>query len=102
MTTETKTRQRPAALTLTPAAEQRIACAHRNHARVAVARGTGLQRNSAANADLARVGGRNGDDFVLYRAISKRDPEAMAANLKGYRDEGYRRFQLKVGRCGWP
>ena len=43
------------------------------------------------------LGGRNGDDFVLYRAISKRDPEAMAANLKGYRDEGYRRFQLKVG-----
>lgn len=43
------------------------------------------------------LGGRNGDDFVLYRAISKRDPAEMAANLRGYRDEGYRRFQLKVG-----
>lgn len=43
------------------------------------------------------MGGRCGDDFVLYRAISKDTPDAMAANLRGYRDEGYRRFQLKVG-----
>ena len=43
------------------------------------------------------LGGRNGDDFVLYRAISKREPAEMATNLRQYRDEGYRRFQLKVG-----
>jgi L-alanine-DL-glutamate epimerase-like enolase superfamily enzyme len=43
------------------------------------------------------LGGRYGDDFVLYRAISQEDPEAMAAKVAGYRDEGYRRFQLKVG-----
>jgi|TARA_B100001105_G_scaffold229935_1_gene201828 L-alanine-DL-glutamate epimerase-like enolase superfamily enzyme len=43
------------------------------------------------------LGGRYGDDFVLYRAISQIDPEAMAANVKQYRDEGYKRFQLKVG-----
>jgi len=43
------------------------------------------------------LGGRYGDDFILYRAISQVDPEAMAENLKQYRDEGYRRFQLKVG-----
>ena len=43
------------------------------------------------------LGGRYGDDFVLYRAISQIEPEAMAANVKHYRDEGYRRFQLKVG-----
>ncbi len=43
------------------------------------------------------LGGRCGEDFVLYRAISQGDPDAMAANIKGYRDEGYRRFQLKVG-----
>ena len=43
------------------------------------------------------LGGRYGDDFVLYRAISQIEPEAMAANVKKYRDEGYRRFQLKVG-----
>ena len=43
------------------------------------------------------LGGRYGDDFVLYRAISQDSPEAMAASVSGYRREGYRRFQLKVG-----
>lgn len=43
------------------------------------------------------LGGRYGDDFVLYRAISQDTPEAMAASVTGYREEGYRRFQLKVG-----
>ena len=43
------------------------------------------------------LGGRYGDDFVLYRAISQQSPDEMAAKVAGYRDEGYRRFQLKVG-----
>jgi L-alanine-DL-glutamate epimerase-like enolase superfamily enzyme len=43
------------------------------------------------------LGGRSGDDFHLYRAISQESPEAMAARVAGYRAEGYRRFQLKVG-----
>jgi L-alanine-DL-glutamate epimerase-like enolase superfamily enzyme len=43
------------------------------------------------------LGGRYGDDFVLYRAISQQSPEEMAARVAGYRTEGYRRFQLKVG-----
>ena len=43
------------------------------------------------------LGGRYGDDFVLYRAISQEDPEVMASRVAGYRAEGYRRFQLKVG-----
>jgi cis-L-3-hydroxyproline dehydratase len=43
------------------------------------------------------LGGRYGDDFVLYRAISQEAPDAMAAKVAGYRAEGYRRFQLKVG-----
>ena len=43
------------------------------------------------------LGGRYGDDFVLYRAISQQSPEEMAAKVAGYRAEGYRRFQLKVG-----
>jgi L-alanine-DL-glutamate epimerase-like enolase superfamily enzyme len=43
------------------------------------------------------MGGRYGEDFVLYRAISQDAPEAMAAKVAGYRAEGYRRFQLKVG-----
>jgi L-alanine-DL-glutamate epimerase-like enolase superfamily enzyme len=43
------------------------------------------------------LGGRYGEDFVLYRAISQEAPEAMARRVAGYRAEGYRRFQLKVG-----
>ncbi len=43
------------------------------------------------------LGGRYGDDFVLYRAISQRSPEEMADSVTGYRAQGYRCFQLKVG-----
>ena len=43
------------------------------------------------------LGGRYGDDFVLYRAISQESPDAMAGKVASYRAEGYRRFQLKVG-----
>ncbi len=43
------------------------------------------------------LGGRYGDDFHLYRAISQESPETMAARIAGYRAEGYTRFQLKVG-----
>ena len=43
------------------------------------------------------LGGRFGDDFVLYRAISQEEPNAMAEKIACYRAEGYRRFQLKVG-----
>lgn len=43
------------------------------------------------------MGGRYGEDYVLYRAISQEAPEDMAAKVSGYRKEGYRRFQLKVG-----
>jgi L-alanine-DL-glutamate epimerase-like enolase superfamily enzyme len=43
------------------------------------------------------LGGRYADDFVLYRAISQEAPDVMASKVAGYRAEGYRRFQLKVG-----
>jgi L-alanine-DL-glutamate epimerase-like enolase superfamily enzyme len=43
------------------------------------------------------LGGRFGDTITLYRAISQESPEAMAKRVAGYRAEGYRRFQLKVG-----
>jgi L-alanine-DL-glutamate epimerase-like enolase superfamily enzyme len=43
------------------------------------------------------LGGRYGEDFGLYRAISQGTPERMAARVAEYRGEGYRRFQLKVG-----
>ena len=43
------------------------------------------------------MGGRYGDDFPLYRAISQEAPGQMAQRVAGYRAEGYHRFQLKVG-----
>jgi L-alanine-DL-glutamate epimerase-like enolase superfamily enzyme len=42
-------------------------------------------------------GGRYGEDFPLYRAISQDTPEAMAEMVSKYRAEGYTKFQLKVG-----
>jgi len=43
------------------------------------------------------MGGRQGDAVELYRAISQGPADAMAENVAMYRDQGYRRFQLKVG-----
>jgi L-alanine-DL-glutamate epimerase-like enolase superfamily enzyme len=43
------------------------------------------------------LGGTLGEAVDLYRAISQEAPEVMAAKVSGYRAEGYRKFQLKVG-----
>lgn len=43
------------------------------------------------------LGGRYGEDFPLYRAISQDTPAAMAASIRTYRGQGYTKFQLKVG-----
>lgn len=43
------------------------------------------------------MGGRFGESVRLYRAISQESPEAMAKKVAGYQQEGYTRFQLKVG-----
>jgi L-alanine-DL-glutamate epimerase-like enolase superfamily enzyme len=43
------------------------------------------------------LGGRFGEDFALYRAISQDSPERMAEMVARYRTEGYTKFQLKVG-----
>lgn len=43
------------------------------------------------------LGGRYGEDFGLYRAISQEPADVMAQRVAAYRAEGYRRFQLKVG-----
>ncbi|MDP1562726.1 MAG: mandelate racemase/muconate lactonizing enzyme family protein [Pirellulaceae bacterium] len=43
------------------------------------------------------MGGRFGESIRLYRAISQLPPAEMAANVASYRDQGYTRFQLKVG-----
>lgn len=43
------------------------------------------------------MGGHVGESVALYRAISQDTAAAMAASVKKYRREGYRKFQLKVG-----
>ncbi|WP_206455468.1 cis-3-hydroxy-L-proline dehydratase [Aurantimonas marina] len=43
------------------------------------------------------LGGKAQERVALYRAISQRGSAEMAANIEGYRAEGYRKFQLKVG-----
>jgi cis-L-3-hydroxyproline dehydratase len=43
------------------------------------------------------LGGRYGESFALYRAISQESPSEMAAKVALYRSEGYTKFQLKVG-----
>jgi hypothetical protein len=43
------------------------------------------------------LGGYYADDFALYRAISQDTPAAMATSVGAYREQGYTKFQLKVG-----
>lgn len=43
------------------------------------------------------LGGQDGEAVQLYRAISQDTPEGMAENVQAHRQDGYRRFQLKVG-----
>ena len=43
------------------------------------------------------LGGRYGETFPLYRAISQDSPDRMAEMVALYRSEGYTKFQLKVG-----
>ncbi len=43
------------------------------------------------------LGGRHGESVALYRAISQDTAAAMADSVSRYRDEGYTKFQLKVG-----
>ncbi len=45
----------------------------------------------------ALLGGAEQSGVKLYRAISQDTPAKMAARVKGYRAEGYTKFQLKVG-----
>lgn len=52
----------------------------------------------ATNTPLCTLlGGRTVDKFLLYRAISQGSSEKMAEDVSRYREQGYRRFQLKVG-----
>jgi cis-L-3-hydroxyproline dehydratase len=56
-----------------------------------------LLGKAAGQPVVTLLGGRFGAAVDLYRAISQEAPEAMAAKVAGYRAEGYRKFQLKVG-----
>ena len=53
------------------------------------------QQTGKSVCDL--MGGRDGDTVNLYRAITQLPADEMAANVQKYRDEGYTKFQLKVG-----
>src|SRR6266705_2550657 len=53
--------------------------------------------NTAGLPVCTLLGGRYGEDFHLYRAISQEAPDAMASRVAEYHAQGYRRFQLKVG-----
>jgi len=52
---------------------------------------------SAGTPVCTLLGGRYVDSFPLYRAISQGSAQEMAEDVSRYREEGYRRFQLKVG-----
>jgi L-alanine-DL-glutamate epimerase-like enolase superfamily enzyme len=56
-----------------------------------------LLGKSSRKSVCALMGGRHGESVELYRAISQRPADEMAENVARYRDEGYRKFQLKVG-----
>jgi cis-L-3-hydroxyproline dehydratase len=43
------------------------------------------------------LGGAEQKDITLYRAISQEDPMVMARKIDAYRQDGYTKFQLKVG-----
>ena len=45
----------------------------------------------------ALLGGRQGESVALYRAISQDTADKIADSVARYRDEGYIKFQLKVG-----
>ncbi len=44
------------------------------------------------------LGGRYGENFMLYRAISQQSPEEMTEKVARYRAEGYRQLPPSEGR----
>lgn len=45
------------------------------------------------------LGGRFHERMPLHRIVPLADPQDMPALLQGYRDEGYRHFQIKLGHA---
>ena len=67
-------------------------------ARAVICASTGNTSASAFSLTVnTAAGGRYGEDFLLYRAISQESPADMAKRVHQYRAEGYTKFQLKVG-----
>ena len=43
------------------------------------------------------LGGLLQDEVTLFKVVSRQDPAAMAGKLADYQQQGFRRFQMKVG-----
>lgn len=43
------------------------------------------------------LGGRYGEKIDLYRSITHETPKKMVEIIRGFQDQGFKRFQLKVG-----
>ena len=43
------------------------------------------------------LGGMRNPRVKLFKVLSRQDPDAMVERLKQYQDEGFRRYQIKVG-----
>ena len=44
------------------------------------------------------LGGRFGESVELYRSISQAEPHVMTQNVLKCKEEGYTKFQLKLGK----
>ncbi|AQH02875.1 mandelate racemase [Burkholderia sp. KK1] len=43
------------------------------------------------------LGGRIHDKVKLFKVVGRQEPDAMAAKIRQYQEEGFRQFQMKVG-----
>ncbi|NIF23569.1 cis-3-hydroxy-L-proline dehydratase [Candidatus Pantoea multigeneris] len=43
------------------------------------------------------LGGRLQEKVTLFKVVSRQEPDAMAAKLREYQQQGFRQFQMKVG-----
>jgi L-alanine-DL-glutamate epimerase-like enolase superfamily enzyme len=43
------------------------------------------------------LGGLLQDKVTLFKVVSRQDPDAMAAKLQAYQEQGFKQFQMKVG-----
>ena len=43
------------------------------------------------------LGGKRQEDVKLFKVVSRQEPDAMAAKLRDYQNQGFTQFQMKVG-----